>query len=129
MQKLIEHEGYTAFTAGNGDDAIRMFSEHKPEIVILDIHLPDRNGLVLLKTIRGISPSAAVIVATGCPDAQSRTEAMQMGAVDYIEKPFSLGTLKTLMQAAPRTGSMPQRTEDRAGNIAEDCKVLQQRKP
>ncbi len=99
MQKLMEDQGYSAFTAGCGDDALRQFSEQKPDIVILDIHLPDINGLALLKTIKEISPSVSVIMATGCPDVQSSEEAMKMGALDYIAKPVSIDTLKTLMHA------------------------------
>ncbi len=99
MQKLMEDEGFSAFTAGCGDDALRQLSEQKPDIVILDIHLPDINGLVLLKTIKEISPSVAVIMATGCPDMQASEEAMKMGALDYIAKPVSIDTLKTLMHA------------------------------
>ncbi len=103
MQKLVEDEGYSAFTAGCGDEALRQFSEQKPDIVILDIHLPDINGLVLLKTIKEISPSVSVIMATGCPDVHTSEEAMKMGALDYIAKPVSIDTLKTLMHAANDT--------------------------
>ncbi len=99
MQKIMEDEGFSAFTAGCGDDALRQLREQKPDIVILDIHLPDINGLVLLKTIKEISPSVAVIMATGCPDTHASEEAMKMGALDYIAKPMSIDTLKALMQA------------------------------
>ncbi len=108
MRKLIEYEGYSAFTAGCGDDAFRLFNEQNPDIVILDIHLPDTNGLALLKTLKEISPSVTVIMATGCPDAQGSVEAMKMGALAYLEKPFSIDTLKTLMRGTKHAAAQIQ---------------------
>ena len=102
LQALMEQEGYEVFTAATGQDALRLFEEQKPDIVILDIRLPDTSGFVLLKTFKEIGPSAAVIMATCCPDAQGRIRAMKMGALDYLEKPVSIECLKTLMRAAKR---------------------------
>ncbi len=68
LKKLIEQEGYEVFAAASEHEALRFFEERKPDVVILDIHLPDANGLVILKTIKEISPSAIVMMATGCPD-------------------------------------------------------------
>jgi DNA-binding NtrC family response regulator len=97
LQRLLEREGYVAFTAGSGHEALRLFEERKPDIVILDIRLPDSNGLSLLKTIKESCPSVAMIMATGSPDVQSRVEAMKMGALAYLEKPVDMDSLKTLM--------------------------------
>ncbi len=109
LQRLLEREGYAAFTAESGHEALRLFEEQKPDIVILDIRLPDSNGLSLLKTIKESSPSVAMIMATGCPDVQSRVEAMKMGALDYLEKPFSLDALKTLMHGTKQAATQIQR--------------------
>lgn len=108
LQRLLEREGYVAFTAGSGHEALRLFEEQKPDIVILDIRLPDSNGLSLLKTIKESCPSVAMIMATGCPDVQSRVEAMKMGALDYLEKPFNLDALKTLMHGTKQAAAQIQ---------------------
>ncbi len=100
LQKIIENEGYEAFTAESGLVALRLFEEQKPDIVVLDINLPDSNGLILLKTIKEISPSVTVIMATACPDIQSSVEAMKRGALDYLEKPIDIEKLKALLQTA-----------------------------
>ncbi len=97
LQRLIEQEGYEVFTAASGQESLRLFEEQKPDIVILDIQLPDANGLVLLKTIKEINPAAVVIMATGSPDAQDIVEAKKMGALDYLEKPVNIDHLKTLV--------------------------------
>ncbi len=99
---LLEQEGYEVFTAATGRDALRLFEEGRPDVVILDVRLPDANGFALLKTFRETSPSAAVIMATGCTDAQGRSEAMKMGALDYLEKPVSSERLHAVMRAAKR---------------------------
>ncbi len=106
MQTLMEREGCEVFAAETGQDALRLFGERKPDVVILDIRLPDTNGFVLLKMFKEIDPSAVVIMATGCADAQGRSEAMKMGALDYLEKPVSLEQLNAVMRAAkrPRVG-------------------------
>src|SRR5690242_11686476 len=64
LQHVIEEEGFAALTAETGMQALRLFEEQKPAIVILDIHLPDSNGLTLLKAIKENSPSVTVIMAT-----------------------------------------------------------------
>jgi DNA-binding response OmpR family regulator len=97
MRRLLEQEGYAAFTAASGEDALHLFNEQKPDIVILDIRLPDANGLTLLKTVKDICPSVVVIMATGCPNAEDSIAAMKMGALAYLEKPVDIDVLKSLM--------------------------------
>src|SRR5574337_586122 len=97
LQNLIEREGFTAITADSGLHALKQFEEEKPEIVILDIRLPDSNGLTLLKTIKEISPSVTVVMVTACPDIQSSVEAMKMGAFDYLEKPIDFDKLTAIL--------------------------------
>jgi DNA-binding NtrC family response regulator len=71
--------------------------------------LPDSNGLSLLKTIKESSPSVAMIMATGSPDLQSGVEAMKMGALAYLEKPFDMYNLKTLMHSTKQAAAQIQR--------------------
>src|SRR5690349_2136730 len=78
LQNLIEREGFSVITADSGLHALQQFEEEKPEIVILDIRLPDANGLNLLKTMKEISPSVTVVMVTACPDIQSSVEAIKM---------------------------------------------------
>jgi DNA-binding NtrC family response regulator len=98
LQRLLKREGYAVFTAGSGHEALRIFEERSPEIVILDIHLPDSHDLSLLKTIKESSPTVAIVMTTGSPNLQSSVEAMKMGALAYLEKPLDMYNLKTLMR-------------------------------
>jgi two-component system response regulator AtoC len=105
LKRIIEGEGYAVCTAGSGQEALRLFEEQVPDIVILDIHLPDSNGLSLLRTIKERRPAVAAIMATGCPDALNRVEAMKMGALDYLEKPVDMNILKGLMHRTTRAAA------------------------
>ena len=107
LQSLIEDEGYAALVADSGLRALRLFEAHKPEIVILDLHLPDSNGLTLLKTIKDIDPHAIVIMITGCAEIQSSVDAMKMGALDYFEKPIDIEKLKTILMAEKKDHALP----------------------
>jgi two-component system, NtrC family, response regulator AtoC len=107
LQHLIEDEGFATFAADSGLNALRLFEEQKPEIVILDINLPDSNGLTLLKTIKDINPHAVVIMITACAEVQSSVDAMKMGALDYLEKPIDIEKLKTLLAAEKKDHALP----------------------
>ena len=106
LQRLIEREGFSVLTAESGLQALQQFEQEKPEIVILDIRLPDANGLNLLKTMKELSPFVTIIMVTACPDIRSSVEAMKMGAFDYLDKPVDIekltGILNTLREERPR---------------------------
>jgi len=112
LQRLIEDEGFATFAADSGLNALRLFEEQKPEIVILDIRLPDTNGLTLLKTIKDINPHAVVIMITACAEIQSSIEAMKMGALDYLEKPVDLDKLKIILNAEKNDRVAPASVRD-----------------
>ncbi len=97
LQRFVEDEGFTAYTADSGIHALKSLEEDKPEVVILDIHLPDANGLTLLKTIKEADPDVTVIMITGMADIQSTVEAMKKGALDYLEKPIDFDKLKGML--------------------------------
>ena len=106
LQKIMESEGYSTITAESGHEALRIVTAGKPDIVILDINLPDANGMVLLRTIKKDHPSAVVILATGCPEEEYGNEAIRMGAIAYLEKPVNIdqliGTMQSLEHGEPR---------------------------
>jgi len=98
LQILLEQEGFSATTASSGQEALGTLNERTIDAIILDIDLPDVNGLDLLKTIREQHPSVMVIMITGDPNEQGRTKARGLGARGYIEKPFDLERLKDLIE-------------------------------
>ena len=106
LKKLFEKEGYTVLTASSGASALKILEGEMPEVVFLDVHLPDSSGIDLLKTIKEVTPEVEVVMITGHGDIKSSVEAMKMGAYDFLEKPLDfaeIGTiLKSLKKAEPR---------------------------
>lgn len=85
----LELEGYVVITSETGMDAIQKFIEEKPELVILDIMLPDVSGHKVLRKIHEIDSAAAVIMLTAKGEVNDKLFGLQLGADDYMTKPFN----------------------------------------
>ncbi|MDD5245698.1 MAG: response regulator, partial [Syntrophorhabdaceae bacterium] len=90
------HKAYT------GNQALETLSKEDIEVVILDVNLPDVNGITLLDTIKVNTPAAAVIMATGFYDPNFIVDAMKKGASDFLIKPFELDKLMLVMMRVLR---------------------------
>src|SRR3972149_8304432 len=110
LKSFIEGEGFIAITADSALNALKCIEEANPHIVILDINLPDSNGLALLKTIKETNPRIIVIMITGCADVQSTVEAMKRGALDYLEKPIDFDKLKAILDTTKDEGAADAKT-------------------
>jgi len=88
-KKILGVEGYSVFTAEDGESAIRKVSDETFDLVITDVRLPDINGLTILRESRIIQPSADIIVISGYPSLEDAREATRLGALEYLEKPFT----------------------------------------
>ena len=98
----LSNNGYAIFLAENGEGALRLFDQRTFDLVVLDVNLPDRDGVQLLETIRRRSAEVPVIMMTGFGTTQSAVEAMRRGAFDYLLKPFSIDVLKERIRMALR---------------------------
>ena len=96
----LEEEGYTCFTAPSGEDALRRLSKDNTNVVLLDLRLPGISGMDVLREIASAYPEVAVIVITAAVSAETAVEAMKIGAVDYITKPFELEKVNCSIEAA-----------------------------
>jgi two-component system KDP operon response regulator KdpE len=94
-------EGYEIVEASNGKTALEMLSE-KPDLVILDLGLPDMQGLEVLRMIRGRNDSVPIVVLSSRDDEAGKVEALDLGADDYVTKPFGTDELLARMRAALR---------------------------
>ena len=93
--------GYSVREAENGEEGFRAVFDYNPDLIILDLELPDTNGLDLLKKIR-ISSSIPVIVLTVSDDERDNITLLDSGADDYLTKPFSVGELNARIKVALR---------------------------
>ena len=97
----LRAQGYEVWEAPNGKAALDLL-EKGPDVVILDLGLPDMRGLDLLRTIRGRNEALPVIVLSSRDDEAGKVEALDLGADDYVTKPFGLDELRARMRAALR---------------------------
>ncbi|MDD2714944.1 MAG: response regulator transcription factor [Candidatus Wallbacteria bacterium] len=95
---------YKVITAKNGREGIKCTADHHPDLVILDLELPDTNGLEVLKTIRG-SSSVPVIILTVHDSDKDKETLLDSGADDYMVKPFSMTELLARVRVALRHGA------------------------
>lgn len=94
IKESLADDGYHIETATTGAQALDVARKTHPDIVLLDYHLPDMNGIDVLKTLRENDEGVQVLMLTGYNDVRTAFEAMRSGAADYILKPFDIESLK-----------------------------------
>jgi two-component system KDP operon response regulator KdpE len=92
---------YEVYAAATGTEALQQASRHPPDLVILDLGLPDLDGVEVIQGLRGWT-KAPIIVLSGRADAVDKVEALDAGADDYVTKPFSMEELLARMRAVER---------------------------
>jgi two-component system, OmpR family, KDP operon response regulator KdpE len=92
---------YTVYTAATGAEALQQASRHPPDLVILDLGLPDLDGVEVIQGLRGWT-SAPIIVLSGRADSTDKVMALDAGADDYVTKPFGMEELLARMRAVSR---------------------------
>ncbi|BBY51823.1 DNA-binding response regulator [Mycolicibacterium arabiense] len=96
--------GYEVHTAATGVEALTVAAEHKPDVVVLDLGLPDMSGIEVLEGLRGWL-TAPVIVLSARTDSSDKVEALDAGADDYVTKPFGMDEFLARLRAAVRRGA------------------------
>ena len=114
-------EGYKVLEAPNGKSALELAAQH-PDVIILDLGLPDLQGLDLLRVLRAQNERAAIVVLSSRGDESGKVEALDNGADDYVTKPFGMNELLARMRAALRHQLQVQgeRPVFRAGDLSVD---------
>ncbi len=88
--KLLIENGHDVVEASNGADAVESYTRERPDAVLLDITMPDMDGLAALKALREIDPDARVAMVTAMGQQQIVMEAIKAGAKDFVVKPFDV---------------------------------------
>jgi nitrogen regulation protein NR(I) len=99
LKRMLE-ENFSVLTAQNGDEALSRLKESLPDLIIMDIKMPGRSGIEVLKEIKLVDPKSLVILMTAYGTTETAIEAMKYGAFDYILKPFPIPQMKELVQKA-----------------------------
>ncbi len=90
LSSILQDEGYEVTTAKSGMEALKVFTTDPPDLAILDIWMPEMDGLETLKRVRELVPTAQVMMMSGHGSIETAVKAIKLGAYDYIEKPLSL---------------------------------------
>jgi two-component system, response regulator, stage 0 sporulation protein F len=104
LGRCLREEGYGVLGALTSDEGLKLVILSRPELVLLDLALPGTNGIELLKRIRSTNPTTRVIIVTGSIDPALAREALELGALAYIDKPFDFAYLKRVIAVALREG-------------------------
>ncbi len=100
LSRSLRDEGYRVLTTDNGEGAVAKVRQEKPEVVLLDIKMPEMDGIETLEQIREFDKESSIIILTAHGGMDTVVEAMKLGAYDYITKPFDLQELKSLIEGA-----------------------------
>ena len=100
LSAVLDDEGYTVSTAENGSEALKKIKDDTPSVILLDVWLPDIDGLEILREIRSAYPGVAVIVMSGHGTIETAVRATKLGAYDYIEKPLSMERVHLIVKHA-----------------------------
>ena len=98
IEKAMTEEGYEVSSAGEGKTALLKVTEELPDLVLLDLRLPDMHGLDVLKRVKEQDSDLPVIIMTAFGDVESAVRAMKLGAHDYINKPINLEQLTSAVE-------------------------------
>ncbi|TLY28520.1 MAG: response regulator [Nitrospirae bacterium] len=111
LDTLLRRKGHQVLTADHGQKGIDVFRRERPDITILDLKMPNMNGIEVLRKIREINPQAPVIILTGAGTETFEKQARDLGVTHFLEKGFSLhelgDALNRMMQERGLAASEP----------------------
>ena len=100
LKDEIQNSGFEAVAVDNGVEALLQYLEGGIDIILMDVVMPKLSGIDALRIIRKVDPESRVIIITGNPTDEMRKEAMKLGALDFLTKPFSIKSLIEVIKAA-----------------------------
>jgi two-component system KDP operon response regulator KdpE len=123
LKRGIEAHGYSVRDAPDAASGLRAFDAFKPDVVLLDLMLPDADGVDVCRAIRARS-ATPIIVLSVVGDEKTKIAALDQGADDYLTKPFSIGELLARVRAAlRRSGDVMRQGVFKAGDLAIDVEA------
>jgi len=111
VEQTLEKAGYDVETAADGVTAVRLARDESPSLVLLDLKLPDADGLQVLRQVKELSADIQVVIMTAYADVGTAVEAMRLGAYDYIAKPIDFDNLAVTLRNALEARRLRQTVE------------------
>ena len=116
-KQVLEQEGFAVDHALTGNDAQTLAFVNEYDAIVLDLALPDRNGLTVLQALRKDGRTTPVIVLTGSKESQTTVRALDAGADDYVTKPIVIDEFRARMRALVRRGGAKRTEQLVLGNV------------
>lgn len=107
VKKGLEAEHYAVDISGDGEQARALAGEFSYDVVVLDLNLPRLDGVAILRYLRAKKPSIPILVLTGRNRVEDRVQCLDLGADDYLMKPFSFTELSARIRAILRRSHLP----------------------
>ena len=95
LKRFLEKKGYEVIMSNNGEDAIQKVKNNKPDVMLLDIKMPEMGGIEALKRVREFDKYVGIIMVTAVKEEDVGREALKSGADEYITKPIDFDYLET----------------------------------
>ena len=128
LSSILEDEGFQVSRATDGKEGLSLFEREKPKIVLLDIWMPELDGIQVLKRIKKKKEEAIVIVISGHGTISTAVEAVKVGAYDFLEKPLSIEKiLEVIFRGLGTEGRNKVKTEDFRIESAKGAHKFQQK--
>lgn len=99
-KEVLSGLGYEVHCAKDGNEAWKLFQEHKPDLVILDVKMPEMHGFEVLEKIRDENHEVPVLICSAYPKLGKDPSVATMGVIGFINKPIDIGTLRTEVRRA-----------------------------
>jgi DNA-binding NtrC family response regulator len=124
----MESLGYEAMTANNGQEALAIMKQVKEgkfwiNAVLSDINMPVMNGLIFLRELRAMGLETPFVFFSGYGDKEKTIEALRLGALDFLEKPYDPDMLISTMKKASELGTMMKKIEDELDSLVKDRNI------
>ena len=117
VRVLLDREGFSVAVAGSGAEAREQWVATKPQVVVLDLDLPDARGVDLLSELRAWDPAVGVVVFTATEDVEQVVECMTLGASDYVTKPFARARLLTSVRNASERAQLHRQVDSLSSQL------------
>lgn len=117
VTELLQLEGFAVDVADNGNEGLTLSVVHDYDIIVLDLGLPDRNGLTVVQALRRRKNSTPVLILTGNKESETTVLALDAGADDYVTKPLVPDAFRARIRALVRRGGAKRTEEIQFGNL------------
>ncbi len=103
IKQHLDKEGYEVWTAGTGEEGLKIQKAELPDIMLLDLHMPGISGMETLEAVKKFNKDTVVVIITAHGDIETAVSAIKLGAYDFVEKPFDLNRVSLIIKKALET--------------------------